>query len=62
VAKEFFEWREGGAGLEKEVVAAIAAALAQEQRQAALVAPQDGHGHNHNPWKMAARQRALRGR
>ena len=41
VAKEFFEWREAGAGLEKEVVAAIAAALAQEQRQAALVAPQE---------------------
>jgi pyruvate carboxylase subunit B len=60
VAKEFFEWRDGGSGLEKEVVAAIAAALAQEQRQAALVTPRDGHGHAHSAWKMAARQRGLR--
>jgi oxaloacetate decarboxylase alpha subunit len=63
VAKEFFEWREAGAGLEPEVVAAIAAAFAEEQK-AAMAPTANGHGHGHavDPWKMAARQRGLRGR
>ena len=60
VAKEFFEWREAGAGLENEVVAAIAAAIAQAQ-PAAPPAAANGHGHDHDPWKMAGRQRLLRG-
>jgi oxaloacetate decarboxylase (Na+ extruding) subunit alpha len=62
VAKEFFEWREQGAGLEKEVVAAIAVALAQEQR-APAAAPVNGapRGHDHSPWKLAGRRRAMRG-
>ena len=61
-AKEFFEWREAGGGLEKEVVAAIAAALVQAQPAAPAPAGGNGHGHDHNPWKMAGRQRLLRGR
>ncbi len=60
-AKEFFEWREAGARLEKEVVAAIAAALVQAT-PAAPAAAANGHGHDHDPWKMAGRQRLLRGR
>jgi len=58
VAKEFFEWRNSGGGLEKDIVAAIAVALAQEQQ--AQPAPAQHAGHDHNPWKMAARLRALR--
>ena len=61
VAKEFLEWREAGAGLEKEIVAAIAAALVQATPAAPATA-ENGHGHDHNPWKMAGRQRLLRGR
>ncbi len=63
VAREFLEWRESGAGLENELVAAIAAALTHDQRpSAAAASPADGaHGHNHNPWKMAGRRRLLRG-
>lgn len=60
VAREFFEWRQSGAGLEDDVVAAIAVALAQDHKHAAAPAGQtDGHGHNE--WKMAGRQRLLRG-
>ncbi len=62
VAREFFEWREAGAGIENEVVAAIAAALAQAQPAAPVQAAGNGHGHDHDPWKMAGRQRLLRGR
>ncbi len=60
VAKEFLEWRESGAGLEKDVVAAIAAALAHGQAHAAAPAATTD-GHDHNAWKMAGRQRLLRG-
>jgi pyruvate/oxaloacetate carboxyltransferase len=62
VAREFFEWREAGAGIETEVVAAIAAAIAQAQPAAPVQAAGNGHGHDHDPWKMAGRQRLLRGR
>ncbi len=59
VAREFMEWREQGAGLEKEVVAAIAAALVAEQKPATpAAAARDGH--DRSAWKMAGRQRALR--
>ncbi|MDO8617226.1 MAG: pyruvate/oxaloacetate carboxyltransferase [Dehalococcoidia bacterium] len=60
VAREFLEWRRQGAGLEKEVIAAIAAALAHGQRPAAA-APDGGRGHDHNAWKIAGRRRLLRG-
>ncbi len=59
VAKEFFEWRESGAPLEPEVVAAIAAALSHDHR--AAPAPATAQGHDHNPWKMAGRRRLMRG-
>lgn len=61
VAKEFLEWRESGAGLEKEVVAAIAAALVASQPTAPTAAAANGHGHDHNPWRLAGRQRLMRG-
>ena len=60
VAREFLEWRAAGAGLENEVVAALAAALAHERKAAeALPAGTDG---KRSPWKLAGRQRLLRGR
>jgi oxaloacetate decarboxylase alpha subunit len=62
VAKEFFEWREAGSGLENELVAAIAAALAEEQKGAVGAPAGNGHAHAADPWKIAARQRALRAR
>jgi oxaloacetate decarboxylase alpha subunit len=63
VAREFLEWRAQGAGMEKELVAAVAAAVAQEQQRAAAVV-HDGTGpqRDHNPWRMAGRRRLLRGR
>ena len=60
VAREFFEWREKGSGMEDEVVAAIAIALSQGQPAAGVTANGHGHGHDHDPWKMAGRRRALR--
>ena len=62
VSREFLEWREGGAGLESELVAAIAAALTLDQpsRTPATAAADGAHGHNHNPWKMAGRHRLHR--
>ncbi len=60
VAREFLEWRAAGAGLENEVVAALAAALAHERKgPEALPAGTDG---KRSPWKLAGRQRLLRGR
>ncbi|MEX1195800.1 MAG: pyruvate/oxaloacetate carboxyltransferase [Dehalococcoidia bacterium] len=63
VAKEFLEWRNRGGGLENEVIAAIAVALTQDQGRAAHAhapaAPANGHAQD--AWKMAGRQRALRG-
>ncbi len=59
VAREFLEWRDHGAGLEKEVVAAIAAALTQDHQKAAEP-PAETHRHE-SPWKLAGRRRAMRG-
>ncbi len=60
VAREFLEWRAAGAGLENEVVAALAAALAHERKGTeARPAGTDG---KRSPWKLAGRQRLLRGR
>ncbi|MBI2760058.1 MAG: pyruvate carboxylase subunit B [Chloroflexi bacterium] len=68
VARDFFEWRAKGGGPEKEVVAAIAVALAGEQST-------NGHtgGHRESAaiavagiqsispvWRIAGRQRAVR--
>jgi len=61
VAREFLEWRAAGAGLEDEVVVAVAAAIAERQKQAAAPpAPRDGQ--RESPWKTAGRLRSLRGR
>ncbi|MEO7667560.1 MAG: hypothetical protein ABIU97_11090, partial [Dehalococcoidia bacterium] len=60
VAREFFEWREKGSGVEDELVAAIAVALSQGQPGAAPGGNGTAHGHDHDPWKMAGRRRALR--
>ena len=63
VAREFFEWRERGDGLEEELIAAIATALAQEQSRGheAAHAAGNGHAHGANPWKLAGRNRSMRG-
>src|SRR3990172_8657941 len=43
VAREFLEWRAGGAGIENEIVAALAAALAHDRKPAdAPAAPGGG--------------------
>ena len=60
VAREFFEWREKGSGVEDELVAAIAVALSQGQPGATPGGNGTAHGHDHDPWKMAGRRRALR--
>jgi oxaloacetate decarboxylase alpha subunit len=62
VAREFFEWRESGAALEPEVVAAIAAALSQDHRHAAPAPDGATPGADRNAWKMAGRQRLMRSR
>ena len=59
VAREFLEWRAGGAGIENEIVAALAAALAHDRKPAEAPAAADGE---RSPWKLAGRQRVLRGR
>ncbi|MCH7578492.1 MAG: pyruvate carboxylase subunit B, partial [Chloroflexi bacterium] len=60
VVRDFLEWRAGGAGLENEIVAALAAALSHA-RKAAEPAPTGTDG-TRSPWKQAGRQRLLRGR
>jgi oxaloacetate decarboxylase alpha subunit len=60
-AREFFEWRESGAGLEDELIAAIAVALTQDQARAHEAAHVAGNGHAHDPWRMAGRTRGMRG-
>jgi len=58
VAREFLEWRAAGAGLENEIVAALAAALTHERKAAEPVsAVADGR---RSAWKLAGRQRLLR--
>lgn len=66
VAKEYFDWRDGGETLDREtkqLFAAIGVALAEAQKQnaAPAAAGGNGHGHSHNPWRMAGRKRGLRG-
>lgn len=61
VAREFFEWRESGAGLENDLIAAIAAALSHDQKPAPS-AHATSAAHDHNAWKLAGRRRALRSR
>ena len=62
VAREFFEARARGDELEPELVAAIAAALSQQRRQTgAPEPPAAARGGNHQAWKLAGRQRLLRG-
>jgi pyruvate carboxylase subunit B len=64
VTRDFLEWRVRGGGPEKEVVAAIAAALAlghERPRLAHPAAAPDGH-RQLSPWRMAGRQRVQRGR
>lgn len=61
VAREFLEWRAQGAGLERELVAAIVAALSHERpSKAAAVPAGDGRALS-QAWKLAGRQRSLRG-
>ena len=60
VVREFLEWHAQGAGLEGELVAAIAAALAHDQKRA-KPEPAAAHGGDRNPWKLAGRRRLLRG-
>ena len=62
VTRDFLEWRARGGGPDKEVVAAIAAALTagSEPRPATPSAP-DGH-RMVSPWRLAGRQRVQRGR
>lgn len=60
VAREFLEWRAAGAGLENELIAAIGAALAHDHRGAEAAPAPTGRG-DHSPWKLAGRQRLLRG-
>ena len=60
VAREFLEWRAAGAGLENEVVAALAAALAHERK--GPEAPPVGTDSKRSPWKLSGRQRLHRGR
>lgn len=62
VAQEFLEWRNAGGGIENEIVAAIAAALAHDRaRGAPSTAGAAVDGQMRDPWKTAGRQRALRG-
>jgi oxaloacetate decarboxylase alpha subunit len=63
VAKEFLAWREGGVAREREteqLAAAIAVALSQEASRGVALPAHNGHGHDHDPWKMAGRRRGLR--
>jgi len=58
VARDFFEWRQGG-GPEREAVAVIAAALAATSQ---ALSPSVGAAtpRTASPWRMAGRQRAQR--
>jgi len=66
-ARDFFEWRRRGGGLEKDVVAAIAAALTAGQPHANGAQAQPtmpaftGPMVTYAAWRMAGRQRTQRG-
>ena len=60
VARDFLEWQAGGAGLEAEVVAAIAATLAHERGREAAAVPEAGDSSRASAWKLAGRQRLFR--
>ena len=60
VVREFLEWQTKGGRLEAELVAAIAAALTHDQKPA-QIEPAAAHGGDRSPWKLAGRQRLLRG-
>ncbi len=57
--REFLEWLAAGAGIEGELVAAIATALTHDRKAAPPEPP--ARGGDRNPWKLAGRQRLLRG-
>ncbi len=63
VAREFLEWRQGG-GAEKEIVAAIVAALTHSERRSSAMprplAPAGGDAPS--PWKMQGRRRTMASR
>jgi pyruvate carboxylase subunit B len=64
VARDYFEWRQNGGGPDKEIVAAIAAALMTgREPQRASVEAEVAAGFQATPttWRMAGRQRGLRG-
>ena len=60
IVREFLEWHAQGASIEPDLVAAIAIALTHNQQpaQPAPAAAQDGA---RSPWRLAGRQRLLRG-
>jgi oxaloacetate decarboxylase alpha subunit len=60
VAREFFEWRNAGAGIEDEVVAALAVALSQDHHAASAPPPATAAGDG-SAWKMGGRRRLMRG-
>ncbi|MFQ5382692.1 MAG: pyruvate carboxylase subunit B, partial [Dehalococcoidia bacterium] len=61
-AKEFFEWREGGGGPERELVAAVAGALFVKDEPPATGAPTNGAGRagQTSQWRSFGRLRQMR--
>ncbi|MBI1885472.1 MAG: pyruvate carboxylase subunit B [Chloroflexi bacterium] len=60
VTREFLEWRQAGGGLEGELIAAIAAALSHDRRKAEA-GPAGAIATPPSAWRLAGRQRLLRG-
>lgn len=63
VARDFFQWRSQGGGPDKEIVAAIAAALTADQqpaRNGAAEAVASGFVATPTSWRLSGRQRGLR--
>ncbi len=61
-AKEFFEWREGGGGPERELVAAVAGALFVKDEPPVIAGPTNGAGQtaNSSQWRSFGRLRQMR--